>query len=412
MLPASVLGDEGTRLFQSHARRANCMSEILHSLESNGDSVYLAGRGGELNLRALEIDFRADPRWRPFVAAHPNGTAYHHPLWLEALEKEYGQRIVTLACESGDGQLRALLPLIYTKGLPFRIGGQSAARRLSSLPRTPIGGPLSIDRLASAVVLRAAIKLVRQDPGTRLQLKTHEVGLDELADSLACTFWRHTYVLDLPNRPEDLRFGNPRNRNRIRWAVNKAAKHGVRVRPAETADDLKAWYEIYLDTMRRNVVPPRPYRFFEALWGPMRSGGLMQLLLAEQVWEKGKRLLAGSIFLMFGRTVCYAFNGAQPEDFSLRPNDAIQWHAIHDACKAGFRLFDFGEVPEGNTHLAEFKSKWGAEPKQLLRYHHPPLKMSDGEESEGYSQRLTRVVWQRLPLKATAWMGDWLYRFL
>src|SRR6202022_777607 len=132
-----------------------------------------------------------------------------------ALEKENGQRIITLACESGDGQLRALLPLVYTKGLPFHIGGRSAARRLSSLPRTPIGGPLSIDRLASAVVVRAAIERIRQDPGTRLQLKTHEVGLDELADSLACTFWRLTYVLELPNRPEDLRFGNPRNRNRI-----------------------------------------------------------------------------------------------------------------------------------------------------------------------------------------------------
>src|ERR1700730_9778653 len=132
--------------FKAMRGRANFMSEILHSLETNGYAVYLAGEGGELNLRALEIDFRADPRWRPFVAAHPHGTAYHHPLWLEALEKEYGQRIVTLACESSDGQLRALLPLIYTKGFPFHIGGRSAARRLSSLPRTPIGGPLSIDR--------------------------------------------------------------------------------------------------------------------------------------------------------------------------------------------------------------------------------------------------------------------------
>src|ERR1700687_2207447 len=150
MPAASVLGDECTRLFQSHARRANCMSEILHSLESSGDSAYLAGERDELNLRAREIDFRADPRWRPFVAAHPNCTAYHHPLWLEALEKEYGQRIVTLACESGDGELRALLPLIYTKGFPLRIGGQSAARRLSSLPRHPTGAPLSSERASRA----------------------------------------------------------------------------------------------------------------------------------------------------------------------------------------------------------------------------------------------------------------------
>src|ERR1700730_2178434 len=124
MLPASVLGDECTRLFQSDAHRVNCMSEILHSLESNGDSVYLAGRGGELNLRALEIDFRADPRWRPFVAAHPNGTAYHHPLWLEALEKEYGQRIVTLACESGDANFGHSCRSFTPKGSLFVLAGK------------------------------------------------------------------------------------------------------------------------------------------------------------------------------------------------------------------------------------------------------------------------------------------------
>jgi len=261
-------------------------------------------------------------------------------------------------------------------------------------------------------VVRAAIERVRQDPGIRLQLKTHETGLDELADSLDCTPWRLTYVLQLPDRPEDLSFGNSRHRNRIRWAVNKAAKQGVQVRPAETEDDLQAWYRLYLDTLRRNVVPPRPYRFFRAVWETMRSGGLMQLLLAEQVGSQGKRLLAGSIFLMFGRTVFYAFNGAQREDLSLRPNDAIQWHAIHNACKAGFRFFDFGEVPEGNTQLAEFKTKWGAEPKQLLRYYCPPLSAAASDRSDVYSERLTKFVWQRLPLSVTARMGDWLYRFL
>ncbi len=388
------------------------MTVILQSVESNKDSIGLVGGGDKLNFRALEIDFRGDPRWRSFVAAHSDGTVYHHPLWLATLEKEYGQRVITLACESSDGQLRAILPLLYTKGLPFSIGGQSGARRLSSLPRTPIGGPLSIDRLASSVVVRAAIELARQEPGTRLQLKTHEVGLDELVDRLVCTPWRLSYVLELPDRPADLRFGNSRNHTRIRWAVNKAAKQGVQVRPAETEGDLQTWYELYLATMRRNAVPPRSYRFFEALWGSMRSSGLMQLLLAEQVWDKGKRLLAGSIFLMFGRTVFYAFNGSQREDLSLRPNDTIQWHAIHNACKAGFRLFDFGEVPEGNAQLAEFKRKWGAEPKRLLRYYYPPVIEPGSNESAGYSQLLTKAVWQRLPLKTTAWLGDWLYRYL
>jgi len=259
------------------------MSRTLTHLESNTNSRNFVSE--RLTLRALEIDFRTDTRWQSFVEAHPNGTIYHSPLWLDVLEKEYGHKTIALVCENGDGELRALLPLVYTKGLPLHIGGQSGARRLSSLPRTPFGGPLSLDRLASAVVLRAAIERVKHDPRLRLQVKTHEEGLDKLADGLVCKPWRLTYVLELPNRREDLLFGSSRNRNRIRWAVHKATREGVQVRAAETPEELRAWYELYLDTMRRNVVPPRPRRFFENLWNSMYAAGFMQLLLAERPLE-------------------------------------------------------------------------------------------------------------------------------
>jgi len=198
------------------------MSESQPLLESSGNSRNFVSE--RLHLRALEIDFRTDARWQSFVEAHPNGSIYHHPRWLDVLEKEYGHKIIALTCENGFGQLRALLPLVYTKGLPLHIGGQSAARRLASLPRTPIGGTLSLDRLAAAVVLRAAIERVKHDPGMRLQIKTDEAGLDKLADGLICKPWRLTYVLELPSRSEDLCLGNSRNRARIRWAVNKAAR--------------------------------------------------------------------------------------------------------------------------------------------------------------------------------------------
>src|SRR5262249_56274015 len=106
---------------------------------------------------------------------------------------------------------------------------------------------------------------------------------------------------------------------------------------AETERDLRAWYGLYVDTMRWHVVPPRPYRFFEVAWQLLRPRGLLRLLLAEQHEARQSRLLAGSIFLMFGQTVFYAFNGRRREDLSLEPNDAIQWQAIHDAFRRGFR---------------------------------------------------------------------------
>src|SRR5207247_3297230 len=122
------------------------------------------------------------------------------------------------------------------------------------------------------------------------------------------------------------------------------------VRVGQTEADLRAWYSLYLDTLRYLVVPPRPYRFFQDLWEILRPSGFMRLLLAEQSGTD-RRLLAGSVFLMLGHTVSYAFTGWRRADHSLRANDLIHWEAIQDARRQGFRSYDFGEVPGGQEGL-------------------------------------------------------------
>lgn len=365
-------------------------------------------------LRVIEIDHRVDPRWEAFMSTHPEGLIYHHSAWLQTLEQEYGRSSVALACEGDDGLLRGILPLLRTRGLPFQIGGQRTGRRLSSLPRTPISGPLALDSQAAEVLLRAAIERTQREPGTRLELKMGSATLDGLVNGIKGTPWRLTYTLALPSDPADLRFGNARNHGRIRWAINKAARLGVQVRSAETEADLRDWYLLYLDTMRSHQVPPRSYRFFRAMWKHLRPRGLMRLLLAEIPQGEERRLLAGSIFLLFGRTVFYAFNGRRRADLTLRPNDAIHWQAIQDACRAGFRTFDFGEVPDTHQGLAEFKRKWGAEPRRLYRYYYPNIEEIDTDDiTPGEPVRqLANASWNRLPLRVTARLGDWLYRYL
>jgi Acetyltransferase (GNAT) domain len=75
---------------------------------------------------------------------------------------------------------------------------------------------------------------------------------------------------------------------------------------------------------------------------------------------------------MFGQTVFYAFNGRAKADLALRPNDALHWRALHDACAEGYRRYDFGEVPVGNEGLARFKNKWATDAAPLYRYYYPP----------------------------------------
>lgn len=360
----------------------------------------------------LELDPRRDARWARFVAAHPDALVYHQPGWIDVLASEYGQEPIGLACAGDDDALRGVLPLFRARGLPFRIEGQGSGRRLSSLPRTPLAGPVGVDRAANAALVAAAVERARAD-GAQLQLKVEGAALDGLVEGVVRVAWRPSYVLELPDDPERVRFGNSRNHGRIVWAIGKAAKEGVAVRLAQSDDDLRKWYRLYLETMRSHAVPPRPYRFFDGLWRVLRPRGQMRLLLAEQEQRAERVLLAGSIFLMAGATVFYAYTGARTSGLELRPNDVLQWRAVHDAAREGFRRYDLGEVTEDDRGLIEFKKKWGATPVMTYRYYFPaPVESSAGALEAGSRLRdIGSGAWRRLPLRVTALVGDRLYRY-
>ncbi len=384
-------------------------------------------------LRVFEMDLHTDPRWEQFISAHPDATMFHHPGWLSALEAEYDQKCVSLACADERGRLQAILPLFYTKGMPLKLGPIATGRRLSSLPRTPIAGPLALNPEAATSIVESAIDLARSQPGVQLEIKSRIPDLDQSVSALTRTTWRPTYVGELPAVVEGagwedfwenlrvpracascvgcrkLRFGNARRQHRVNWAVNKAIKLGLEVRDAESEEDLARWYQLYLLTMRHNAVPPRPYRLFQSLWSSLQRIGKMRLLLAEQNQGGNKKMIAGSILLQFGQTVFYAFTGCAPEDFHLHPHDILQIEAIRGACRSGYRWYDFGEVTEDHEALAQFKTKWGGDPQGLYRYYYPApvIRTSDGG---GRLAASARKIWRSLPPKATAVLGDLIYR--
>jgi hypothetical protein len=361
----------------------------------------------------VEVDPWKDPRWGNFVVQHPDATIYHHPLWLKVLEREYRQRSVFLACQDRDGTLQGVFPLLYTRGLPFSRGPLTGPR-LSSLPRTPLAGPLAVDHAVRSALVREALQRATQH-SVRLQIKLETEKLNGGIEGIVRKAWRESYIVPLAGKPgQPYHIPGSQNRSSIKRSINKAIANGVRTRPAETEDDLRVWYRLYLETMRRNFVPARPYRFFLALWELMRGNGMMRLVLAEQQTPEGARIIGGHLFFAFGSTVTYAFGASSSADFGVRPNDIIMGQAINDASEAGYKFVDLGEVPDGDNDLARFKSKWGAEPVRLYRYYFPDFPDSDHSSDKAYSNAFifARKVWSHLPLGLTSWLGDRIYTYL
>ncbi len=362
--------------------------------------------------RVTQIEI-SDPRWDRFVASHPDRSIFHHPGWSQALMEEYGRKPFALACEDDDGTILGILPLLEVGGVPFKLGAHVIGRRLSSLPRTPVVGPLSATPEVTKALVRAAIAKARE-AGMTLELKTQSGALESAEDGLAGVVWKQSLLIPLLQGGAELRVGNARKAHRVKWAVNKALKLGVKVRWAETEEELHVWYRLYLDTMRWHTAPPRPYRFFESLWRRLHPSGLMRLLLAYREQDGATDVLSGCIYLASGRSFYCWQNGRRREQLRFHPNDAIHWEGITTARTEGFEFYDFGQVEEDQQGLIEFKSKWGAEQRRSWRYYYPAPKSPrpPAPKPDAYAHRIVKHLWRHVPLALTMRIGDWIYGYL
>jgi hypothetical protein len=344
-------------------------------------------------------------RWDQLVASHPAGSAYYHRLWLRVLERAFPCEAFCLGCEDTTGQLQGILPLCWTSGW-------LSGSWLCSLPHTPFAGALTTCVEAELALVRAAVDLVHERPGAWLQLRPPfqtNFPLPELVEHPAMC----THTLRLPSRPSELRFGSRRNHHCEKTAFRKAANLGVRVQRAETQQDLRRWYRLYLETMRAHAAAPLPYSFFVAVWELMVPAGLAWLLLAQKAAAGNHGVIAGTLYFGFGSTMLAVKTGRSFKWLALRPNEALHWSAIHEACESGFRYYDFGESPDENQGLARFKSKWGAEARRLYRYGSSTsrdVKRIAGSWRSGPIHRLAAGLWRAMPLTATQFAGAWIYR--
>jgi hypothetical protein len=366
-------------------------------------------------LKAVEADDRYNLLWEKYCEGHEHSTIYHTPEWLNVLEKETGQKILKLICVDEGGNILGLLPLQYTKGFPLGLGGIPGMKRLSSLPRTPVGGPLTSNNEAANLLIQRSIDIVSQGPDYLLQIKTFDSELNDNLESLNRYFWREIYIKEIPDYPVEIRYGKSKNHAKIKWAVQKAEQNNVTHRIAQSEDDLKNWYPLYLDTLRSHATPARSYNFFKHLWEILRPRGLMQLQLAEMEEKEKSVVIAGSVLFFYNKIVTHAFSGSSRvrKHIELRPNDLLHWYAILNAQKEGYNYYDFGEVSSGNYGLAAYKKKWDTNKINMYHYYYPkPAQMQEEDLDPGTVGGIKEKIWKILPLHFTARLGEQVYKKL
>ena len=145
-----------------------------------------------------------------------------------------------------------------------------------------------------------------------------------------------------------------------RYNIKIAEKAGVAVRRGEEAD-LATFYAILGQTGARDGFGVHPLSFYQDFLRIL--GDAARLYVA----DFDGRIVGGMIVTLFGDTATYYFGASSNEDRKVMAPYLLQWHAMCEAKKEGFKTYDFlGIAPDGGAGeghalagVTQFKTRFG-----------------------------------------------------
>ena len=340
------------------------------------------------------IDSKTDPRWDRFVHEHPNGTVYHHSLWMEVLQKTFGHEPVHLILEDGNQQITGILPLMITRGL-------FGEKKLECLPLTTYCHNLMPETFYPEMIDWLQTEL---GPFKGMHFKCmYPVQNERIPWSTESHYVNH--IIELSGSA-DFWYKEVINRN-IRRRIKTAEVNRLTFREADSLQDLAGFYDLLLKLRRNLGLPPMPFSFFKNMWDILRPRGMLFIVMVHH----GDRLITSDIALKYKDTYHMEYNGANPRTLDLAGNQKLLWEVIRMAFENNIRFIDLGRSHTEHDSLIYFKEKWGAKSHPLYSCHIPA---SPGRNIRKLSRMYRRLnfMYYCLPKPLREIESRWMYKLL
>lgn len=336
--------------------------------------------------------------WNNLVANNPDASAYHFWEYGEALTQTYRYSKHYLV-STQNSEVDGIFPLIHVRSVLF-------GNRLISLPFCEYGGIVTRMGLKSDVALRVAKLLV--NAATELG-RTLDVEYLEIREPLALSAILKASGYEQSREYVTLRIDLSKGLEQIwsdlgkktRNAVRKAVKSGVELEVVRQREQLKAYYELYLQTQKKLGSPPHCYELFENLLNAFSHTNDMRILLARNQTKP----IAGIITFSNGKTIYWWNNASDLKYRHLNPTNLLLWKAIEWGAENGYNIMDMGRTRKDTT-IYHFKSGWGGQERLLhdLTCFYDSKRRQLQDPSQKRFQYLSRV-WGFLPISVAKKLG-------
>jgi CelD/BcsL family acetyltransferase involved in cellulose biosynthesis len=129
------------------------------------------------------------------------------------------------------------------------------------------------------------------------------------------------------------------------------------------------------------------------------------------VARRAGRPVGGLLALLHGDTCYVPWASSLRAEAAHCPNMLLYWDVLRQACRDGFRRFDFGRSTR-DSGTYRFKRQWGAAEVPLYWYRLPLRGQAPAPPGEDERLAFAGRLWRRLPLGLTRWLGPRLRRLL
>ena len=329
--------------------------------------------------------------WNSFLVQN-GGPPYAHWGWSEAVTS-YGHDRWHLAVRTRDeGDIAAVIPLYHVKSRLF--GSQLLSPAFAERGAVVSNGEGNATEARRLLLRRTKRIADRLDVDFAILRGT---GAGE-ADGFSLENRYVTFHVPVDRDVEAVR--SDVKDSRLRQIEQAAENSSLEVQIGRSLDDLRAYYRLYLETMRGHGSPPHSFDFFRILWDELHEEGNLRLSMV----RRDGSLINGMIDLSLGSTV-YQWGVVSDYEFrDLNGGSLLLWKSLQWAADAGYDTYEFGRTREG-TGVYMFKKSFGGSKVWYDDLHYYPDGSGDPPDPENETYETAKKIWQRLPLPVTRVVG-------